>query len=116
MDEDQVKDYIALTSDEEVVEETPVVTPQPQEPEEPEGEEEAEPEKKVNVNGIMTIILIIGLAGAGGFMYYNTTKNSKAKGTQSGVSGTAHPKEKRLFRIPRCKRKNAALQNCKIRY
>ena len=49
------------------------------EPEEPKVEEK----KTTNVNGIMAIILILALAGAGGYMYFNTTKNSKKKPTMS---------------------------------
>ncbi len=85
MDEDQVSEYIAVTGKgktEEKVEEKPVVpTPEPTPEPELEPEPEPEPKKEVNVNGIMAILLILGLGGAGGFMYYTTTKNSKKKNT-----------------------------------
>lgn len=88
MDEDQVKEYIAVTGKGAVEETTPtVVTPEPTVPEEEETKEPVEVEKKTNVNGIMALILIIALAGAGGYMYWNTTKNSKKKPT------TADPDE-----------------------
>ncbi|MBQ3795983.1 MAG: DUF4366 domain-containing protein [Butyrivibrio sp.] len=82
MDEDQVKDYIALTGDSsaEVTEDkTPTVTT-PDDTETEETEEPVEvPEKKSKVNGIMALILIIALCGAGGYMYFTTTKHSKKK-------------------------------------
>ena len=82
MDDDQVAEYIAVTGKGKEKEEEPKVvepTPAPVEPE-PEPVVEPEPEKEpVNVNGIMAIILIIGLGAAGGFMYYTSTKNSKKK-------------------------------------
>ena len=87
MDEDQVKEYIAVTGKGAVEETTPtVVTPEPTVPEE-ETKEPEKVEKKTNVNGIMALILIVALAGAGGYMYWNTTKNSKKKPT------TADPDE-----------------------
>ena len=86
MDDDQVAEYIAVTgkgkTEEKEEEKTPVVAPEP-EPD-PEPVVEPEPEKEpVNVNGIMAIILIIGLGAAGGFVYYMSTKNNKKK--QNGV-------------------------------
>ena len=82
MDEDEVSEYISVTGiggskKEEVVEETPEPEPEPEE-EEP-AKEEVVPEKKTNVNGIMAIVLILAVAGVGGYFYYNTTKNSKKK-------------------------------------
>ena len=35
----------------------------------------------------MAIVLILALAGAGGYMYFNTTKNSKKKPTQADPDG-----------------------------
>lgn len=83
MDEDQINEYIAVTGKgkaktEPTVEKTPEPakdpepTPQPQEP-------AKEPEKKSNFNGVMAVILLIAFAGAAGFMYYTSTKNSKKK-------------------------------------
>jgi hypothetical protein len=83
MDEDQVSEYIAVTGKGKEKEEEPkevVTVPEPEPA--PEPVVEPEPEKEpVNVNGIMAIILVIGLAAAGGFMYYTSTKNSKKKNT-----------------------------------
>lgn len=43
-------------------------------------EPEKEPEKKpVNVNGIMAIILVLAIAGIGGFLYFKTVKGKKSK-------------------------------------
>ena len=83
MDEDQVSEYIAVTGKGKAKEEEPEVVEPASEPEpEPEPTPEPEPEKKpANVNGIMLIVLIIGLAAAGGFMYYTSTKNNKKKNT-----------------------------------
>lgn len=84
MDEDQVSEYIAATGIGKEKEEPKEVAPAPvPDPEpEPEPEIEPEPEKEpVNVNGIMAIILLIGLGVAGGFMYYTSTKNNKKKST-----------------------------------
>ena len=83
MDEDQINEYIAVTGKgkaktEPTVEKKPEPVkesepaPQPEEP-------AKEPEKKSNFNGIMSVILIIALSGAAGFMYYTSTKNSKKK-------------------------------------
>lgn len=81
MDEDQVDRYIKVTGigkEEEPKEEVVPPAPTPEPEEEEESEPEPEPEKKkVNVNGIMAIALLLGLCGAGGFMYYTSTKNSK---------------------------------------
>ena len=80
MDEDEVYDYIALTSgNDNTKEETPVVTPEPEATEEETEEPVVVPEKKTNMNGIMAIVLILGIAGVGGYMYFTTTKNSKKK-------------------------------------
>ena len=81
MDEDQVSEYIAVTGKGKQKEEEPkAVEPAPVPEPEPEPVVEPEPEKEpVNVNGIMAIILVIGLGAAGGFMYYTSTKNNKKK-------------------------------------
>jgi hypothetical protein len=82
MDEDQIGEYIAVTGIGKTEEKEPeVVVPQPQpEPEpEPEVVEEKPVKKETNVNGIMAIILVLALGGAGGFMYFISTKNSKKK-------------------------------------
>ena len=83
MDDDQISEYISATGIGKQKEEEPkVVEPVPQPEPEPEPVEEPELEKEpVNVNGIMAIILLIGLGAAGGFMYYTSTKNSKKKNT-----------------------------------
>ena len=84
MDDDEIDKYIAATGiGSEKKEETPkVVTPEPTEPTTTVEETKVDEKKNTNVNGIMAIVLIIALAGAGGYMYFNTTKNSKKKPTQ----------------------------------
>jgi hypothetical protein len=84
MDEDQVNEYIAVTGKGKAEEEDPEPVVAPPEPE-PEPEPVTEPEEPVvkkdstNLTGIMAVILIVGLAGVGGFMYFISTKNSKKK-------------------------------------
>lgn len=84
MDDEEIDKYIAATGiGSEKKEETPkVVTPEPTQPKTEPDEPKTEEKKSTNVNGIMAIILIIALAGAGGYMYFNTTKNSKKKPTK----------------------------------
>lgn len=83
MDEDQVAEYIAVTGKGKTEEKEPeAVKPEPEPTPEPEPAPEPEPEpvkKKTDVNGIMAIVLIIGIGVVGGFMYYTSTKNSKKK-------------------------------------
>ena len=82
MDEDEVDNYIAVTGlGSKKAEEKPVEVTKEPEPEPVQEVVAPEPKKSVNVNGIMAVVLILGLAGAGGFMYFNTTKNSKKKPT-----------------------------------
>ena len=86
MDEDEVSEYIALTSgNSETVEEdkTPTTVETVEEEVENEASDETVVEvkekKSSNVNGIMALILIVALAGAGGYFYFKTTKNAKRK-------------------------------------
>lgn len=85
MDEEEVDKYIAVTgigSDKNEEQKT-VVTPEPAPVPETKPEEPVAVERKKNVNGIMALVLILALAGAGGYMYFNTTKNSKKKPTKA---------------------------------
>ena len=82
MNEDEVNEYIALTSDSEDTEEETTVTTTPEPVTEEEETEETtvvEEEKKSNVNGIMVVILLVAVGGVAGYMYYTATKNSKKK-------------------------------------
>lgn len=81
MDEDQVNDYIALTGGTKEEEEVkPTTTPEIEQTGEEDTEEPVQmPEKKSKTNGIMALILIAALCGAGGYMYFITTKHSKKK-------------------------------------
>ena len=83
MDEDEVKNYIAVMQDaadkskeQETKEEVkqPETEPEPEvtEPETPEPEEE----KSANVNGIMAIILVIAVGGVAGFFYFKSKKSA----------------------------------------
>ncbi len=82
MDEDQIDNYIAVTGIGSKKEEEKPVKVEPEPVKEPVQEvKEEKPKKNVNVNGIMALILILALVGAGGYMYFNTTKNSKKKPT-----------------------------------
>ena len=82
MDEDEVDKYIAVTGlGSKKTEEKPVEVVKEPEPEPVQEVVAPEPKKSMNVNGIMAVVLILGLAGVGGFMYFNTTKNSKKKPT-----------------------------------
>ena len=89
MDDEEIDKYISVTGlGSEKEEETPkVVTPEPTQPETTTEEPKVEEKKSTNVNGIMAIVLILALAGAGGYMYFNTTKNSKKKPTQADPDG-----------------------------
>ena len=84
MDEDQVKKYIAATTGDSTKEEkTPEIKkPETEKETAPATTSETKPakeKKKTNVNGIMTIILVLALAAGGGFMYFKSTKNAKKK-------------------------------------
>ncbi len=80
MDDEAIDKYISVTGlgSKKEKEEPVKVTPEPVKEPEPVVEPET-PKKSTNVNGIMALILVLGLAGVGGFMYFNTTKNSKKK-------------------------------------
>ncbi len=84
MDDEEIDKYISVTGlGSEKKEETPkVVTPEPTQPQPQTEEPKVEEKKPTNVNGVMAMVLIIALAGAGGYMYFNTTKNSKKKPTK----------------------------------
>ena len=83
MDEDEVKNYIALTQESgDAAKETETkeeVKEQETEPEteitEPETTEVKE-EKETNVNGIMAIILVVAVGGIAGFFYFKSKKNA----------------------------------------
>lgn len=76
MDEDAVNDYIAQK---EAKETEPTITEEPTQTEETEpADEPAEPEKKKN-SGVLFIVLILALGGAGGYVYFTKVKNKKPK-------------------------------------
>jgi len=75
MDDEAVEEYIAATGGNKA--ETPVVE-EPVEKEEPVEEEPVEEEpKKKNSSGILVIVLILALGGAGGYMYFKKSKDKK---------------------------------------
>ena len=79
MDEDDVKDYISITGKSQI-EETPAVSANTVP-----GEKENKPEpkkKKFNINGLMAILFIVGIAGAGGYFYYTTMKDNRDDGNE----------------------------------
>ena len=86
MDEDEVKNYIALTQGsgnaEKQEEEETVTEPAPTQETEPETTTEPEKtdEKKgSNVNGIMAVILVIAVGGIAGFFYFKSKKSTPNK-------------------------------------
>ncbi|MBQ7616226.1 MAG: DUF4366 domain-containing protein [Butyrivibrio sp.] len=75
MDEEEVNKYISSTSKEEPTEvkEEPTEEPEPvkEEPTEP------EPEKKGNPTGVMALVLLVAIGGAGGYIYLTKVKTKK---------------------------------------
>ncbi len=76
MDEEEVDKYLAATGKDETTE---TVTEEPEEETEPETEEptEPEPEKKNNPTGVMALILLLAIGGAGGYIYFTKIKTKK---------------------------------------
>lgn len=78
MEDEEVEKYMettGMTAPKE--EETPVIEEKEPETEEPVEKDEKKEKKTSNTNGIMALVLVIALGGAGGFLYYRSTKGVK---------------------------------------
>ena len=99
MDDDQVKEYISSKGLAEE-EPAPVVEEPKEEPKEPEEEpEEPKPEKK-NPAGTMALLLLIGIGGVGGYIYFTKVKGKKTNTTFEDPDADYNEDEDYLENLP----------------